>query len=69
MKEYKVEAKAFYSKLTTNKDHIVESSMEWIQHVIDDNVEYGWNLSSTDSTSFGAALYVHLYFEREKTTV
>ena len=36
MKEYKVEAKAFYSKFTTNKNHIVESSIEEIQHIIDD---------------------------------
>ena len=67
MKEYKVEAKAFYSKFTTNKNHIVESSMEDIQHIIDDSVEQGWQLASTDSTAFGAALYIHLYFEREIT--
>ncbi len=66
MKEYKVESRAFYSKLTTNKNHIVESSMMEMQDILDDCVDNGWQLASTDASSFRNALYIYLYFEREK---
>ncbi|MEL6388784.1 MAG: DUF4177 domain-containing protein [Bacteroidota bacterium] len=65
MKEYKVETRAYYSKLTTNRNHIVESSQMEIQDIIDSSVSDGWQLASTDAAAFGAAMYVYLYFERE----
>lgn len=64
MKKYKVEAKAFYSKLTTNKNHIIESSVEEIQQIMDQYAADGWTLVSTDASNFGAALYIYLYFEK-----
>jgi len=65
MKKYKVEAKAFYSKISTNKNHIVESSVEEIQKIMDQYAAEGWSLVSTDSSNFGLALYIYLYFEKE----
>ncbi|MEM0962840.1 MAG: DUF4177 domain-containing protein [Bacteroidota bacterium] len=65
MTEVRVESKTFYSKPTLNKDHIAESAQEWAQATIDDYLAGGWRLASTDATSFGAAVYVFLYFERE----
>jgi hypothetical protein len=38
--------------------------MEDIQGILDHYSENGWTLVSTDTTNFGAALYVHLYFEK-----
>lgn len=64
-KEYKVVARTYYSKLTTNKNHIVESSTEEIQFLLDEHVNQGWALASTNATSFGAAVYIYLYFEKE----
>ncbi len=66
MKEYKVESRTYYSKMTLNKEHIAERSQEEVQQIMDDYVRDGWQLASTDATSFGAAVYVFLYFEREK---
>lgn len=65
MKEYKVEARTYFSKLSTNKNHITESSTEEIQYLMDQYVKEGWTLVSTDAASFGMALYIYLYFERE----
>lgn len=65
MKQYKVEAKAFYSKVTTNKNHIVESSVTEIQKIMDDYAANGWKLVSTDASNFGLALYIYLYFEKD----
>lgn len=64
MKQYKVESRAFFSKVTTDKEHIVDSSMDDIQGILDHYVDNGWTLFSTNSSSFGRALYVHLYFEK-----
>ena len=64
-KEYRVEARTYYSKITLDKDHITKFSTEEIQAIIDDYVADGWQLFSTDATSFGAAIYIYLYFERE----
>ena len=65
-KEYRVEARTYYSKITLDRDHITHSSMIEIQAIIDDYIADGWQLFSTNATSFGSALYVYLYFEREE---
>ncbi|MEM1115979.1 MAG: DUF4177 domain-containing protein [Bacteroidota bacterium] len=65
MKEYRVEARTYYTKPTLNKEHIAESSQEEVQALLDEYTAAGWELASTDATSFGAAVYVYLYFERE----
>lgn len=65
MKEYKVEARTYYSKMTTNSNHIAETSQEEAQQIIDEYAGGGWRLVSTDATSFGFAVYVYLYFERD----
>lgn len=64
MKEYKVETLIYYSKLTLDKNHIVKSSKTEIQKKLDDYSKDGWRLASTDATSFGAAVYIYLYFEK-----
>ena len=66
MKEYKVEARTYYSKITTNSNHIADSSQEQSQQIIDGYAADGWRLMSTNATSFGLAVYVYLYFERDK---
>ncbi len=65
MKKYKVEVRTYYSKMTLNKEHIADKSSDEIQDIIDNYVEDGWQLSSTDATSFGAAVYIYLYFEKD----
>lgn len=65
MKEYKVEALTFWSKVTTDKEHITKLSKKEIQQKIDDHTAFGWRLHHTDSTSFGSAIYVWLYFEKD----
>ena len=65
MTEYRVETRTYYTKVTLNKEHIAESWQEEAQKLLDDYAEGGWRLASTDATSFGAAVYVALYFERE----
>lgn len=64
MKQYKVEARAYYSKPSFDKNHIVKSSTKDIQEIIDQYVADGWQLASTDASNFGLALYVYLYFEK-----
>ncbi|NNJ26472.1 DUF4177 domain-containing protein [Alienimonas chondri] len=65
MKEYKVEVRTYYSKVTMNANHIAESSQEETQKIIDGYAADGWRLASADSTSYGLAVYVYLYFERD----
>ena len=65
MKQYKVEARTYYSKVTLDKEHIAKSSAQEIQDLLDAYTQDGWRLASTDATSFGLAVYVYLYFERE----
>jgi hypothetical protein len=65
MKEYKVESRTYYSKMTTDKNHIADSSAEEIQDLLDEYTRDGWTLASTDATSFGFAVYIYLYFERD----
>jgi len=64
MSRYKVETLTYWSKLTTNKNHIAHASQDEIQMVIDNYTEDGYKLHSTDAVSFGAAIYVYLYFEK-----
>lgn len=65
MKQYKVEARTYYSKISLNKQHIIESSMPEIQQIMDNYAADGWSLVSTDAANFGLALYIYLYFEKE----
>lgn len=64
MSKYKVEAFTYYSKITLNKEHIIERSIDEIQVTLDNYAEDGYKLISTDAASFGAAMYVYLYFEK-----
>ncbi|GAB4023513.1 DUF4177 domain-containing protein [Spirosoma sp. KCTC 42546] len=65
MKEYKVEALIYYSKLTLDSEHIVKKSKEEIQAKLDQYASQGYRLTSTSSTNFGAAVYIYLYFEKD----
>ncbi len=65
MKEYKVEGFTYYSKLTLDANHIIKSSTAEVQAKMDEYAKDGWRLTSTDATSFGAAVYIYLYFERD----
>jgi hypothetical protein len=65
MKEYKVEALIYYSKISLDPKHIVKSSQAEIQEKLDEYAKNGYRLASTDATSFGAAVYIYLYFEKE----
>lgn len=65
MKKYKLESLIFYSKLTTDKEHIVKSSSIEIQAKLDEYAQDGWRLVSTDATDFGFAVYFYLYFEKD----
>ena len=64
MKQYKVETLIYYSKLTLDTKHIAKSSKAEIQEKPDEYAKDGWHLASTDATSFGAAVYIYLYFEK-----
>ena len=65
MKQYKVEALIYYTKLTLDKEHIVKSSTTDIQRTLDEYAGNGWRLVSTNATDFGFAVYFYLYFEKE----
>ena len=64
MKKYEVETLIYYSKMTTDKMHIIKSSQKEIQEKLDERARNGYALVSTDMSNFGAALYIYLYFER-----
>ncbi|WP_116769872.1 DUF4177 domain-containing protein [Maribacter litoralis] len=64
MKQYKVETLIYYSKLTFDKYHIAKSSNKEIQEKLDAYAKDGWRLTSTDTSNFGAAMYIYLYFEK-----
>lgn len=64
MAAYKVETLIYYSKLTLDTKHIAKSSKAEIQEKLDEYAKDGWKLTSTDATSFGAAVYIYLYFEK-----
>ena len=65
MKEYKVEALIYYSKLTLDSEHIVKKSKQEIQEKLDEYARDGYKLTSTNATNFGAAVYIYLYFEKD----
>ena len=65
MKQYKVEALVYYTKMTTDKEHIVKSSVADIQNKLDEYAKRGWRLVATNATDFGFAVYFYLYFESE----
>lgn len=65
MKDYKVETLIFYSKLTFDSAHIAKQSKEEIQAKLDEYALNGYRLTSTSATSFGAAVYIYLYFEKD----
>ena len=67
MREYKVEALVYYTKLTVDKEHIIKSSVPDIQQKLDEHAKAGWRLLSTNATDFGFAVYFYLYFERGGT--
>lgn len=64
MKSYKVETLVYYGKITLDTKHIAKSSKAEIQQQLDAHAKEGWRLVSTDATSFGAAVYIYLYFEK-----
>ncbi len=65
MKDCKVEALIYYSKLTLDSEHIVKKSKEEIQQKLNEYTADGYRLASTTSTNFGSALYVYLFFEKD----
>ena len=65
MKQYKVEALIYYTKVTLDKEHIIKSSTADIQQKLDEYARRGWRLVSTNATDFGFAVYIYLYFEAD----
>jgi hypothetical protein len=65
MKDYKVEALIYYSKISLDAKHIIKSSKKEIQEKLDEYAKEGYRLTSTDASNFGAAMYIYLYFEKE----
>ena len=65
MKDYKVETLIFYSKLTLDSEYIAKKSKIDIQEKLDEYAARGYRLASTSSTSFGAAVYIYLFFEKD----
>lgn len=64
MKDYKVETLIYYSKITLDSKHIAKSSKKDIQDKLDAYAADGYRLVSTDTTDFGMAVYIYLYFEK-----
>jgi hypothetical protein len=64
MKQYRVEALVYYTKITVDKEHIIKSSVPDLQEKLDYYANAGWSLVSTNATDFGFAVYFYLYFER-----
>lgn len=65
MKEYKVETLIYYSKITLDSEHIAKKSKTDVQDKLDEYASKGYKLVSTNSTNFGLAIYIYLYFEKE----
>jgi hypothetical protein len=65
MKEYKVECLMYYSKLTLDTEHIAKESKKEIQQKLDEYLSKGYKFTSSTSTNFGLAIYIHLYFEKD----
>jgi hypothetical protein len=62
MNQYKVESLIYYSKITSDKNHIIRTSTNEIQEILDEYSLKGWKLISTDVSNFGSAMYFYLYF-------
>lgn len=65
MKEYKVESLIYYSKLTLDSKHIANDSKKEMQEKLDEYAAKGYRFTTSTSTNFGAAIYIHLYFEKD----
>ena len=65
MTQYKVEALAFFPKMTFDQEDIVRRSQREVQRVLDDYARRGWRLVSTNAAGSGSAVYVYLYFEAD----
>ncbi|MFV8334192.1 DUF4177 domain-containing protein [Flavobacterium sp. XS2P14] len=65
MKDYKVETLIYYSKFSFDKNHIVIKSKQEIQEKLNEYSKNGYRLVTTNSTNFGLAIYIFLYFEKD----
>ncbi len=65
MKEYKVETLIYYTKITLDSEHIAKKSKEDIQDKLNEYAKNGFRLASTNSTNFGFAIYIYLFFEKD----
>ncbi|MFV8362042.1 DUF4177 domain-containing protein [Flavobacterium sp. ZT3P35] len=65
MKDYKVETLIYYSKFSFDKNHIVITSKQEIQEKLNEYSKNGYRLVTTNSTNFGLAIYIFLYFEKD----
>ncbi|GAB3966192.1 hypothetical protein GCM10028806_06320 [Spirosoma terrae] len=65
MKSYKVEGLIYYTKLTLDSKHILNDSQADVQAKLDEYAQQGYRLTSTNTVSFGAAIYIYLYFEKD----
>ncbi|NEU70209.1 DUF4177 domain-containing protein [Spirosoma agri] len=65
MKRYKVEGLIYYSKLTLDSKHILTDSQVDVQAKLDEYAQQGYQLASTNTVSFGSAIYIYLYFEKD----
>ncbi|HTO14641.1 MAG TPA: hypothetical protein VLZ83_02675 [Edaphocola sp.] len=65
MKEYKVESLIYYTKLTFDSKHIQKKSKVEIQEKLNEYAQKSYKLASTTSTSFGTAIYIYLFFEKD----
>lgn len=69
MRQYKVEALAYYPKMTADKEHVIRTSKAEIQQTLDDYARRGWHLVSTNATDSGSAVYIYLYFEADGSAI
>lgn len=69
MKEYKVEALIYYSEQLLddkrNSERIADSSKVEIQTKLEEYASQGYRLTSATSTTFGLAVHVYLFFEKD----
>ena len=65
MKDYKVETLIYYSKFSLDKNHIAKKSKQEIQEKLNEYSKNGYKLTTTNSTNFGLAIYIFLYFEKD----
>jgi hypothetical protein len=51
--------------LTLDSKHIANDSKKEIQEKLDEYAAKGYRFTTSTSTNFGAAIYIHLYFEKD----